>query len=655
MTLIEVDKLLFCTFRIDTKNISDMIIRLFVIISIITVLCSCKEGTDTVKKVQQYTIDQFMDNESVFGSSFSHDESQLLIGSNKSGIFNAYTLDLSTGERVALTSSEDKTIRPISFFPSDNRILYLSDNNGDEIDHIFLREEDGSTSDLTPTVGAKAGFAGWAHDEKSFFYTSNERNPQFFDMYEMDISNFTSQRIFENNDGKNVGGISRDKRYLALTKSVNTNDSDLFLYDREANIETKINESNAGHSIADFSVDGGSLYYTTDEGSEFQYLVAYDINEQSKNKKLEKPWDIWYTYFSESGKYRISGINQDGKTAIEIMNTESNELLPSPDVGDKEITNVSIAKSESKMALYAGGSDAPSDLFIYDFESGNVEKMTNTLSESIAKEDLVKGEVVRFKSYDGLEIPAILYKPQNANASDKVPGIIQVHGGPGGQTRLNYSSLYQYLVNHGYAVLCVNNRGSSGYGKTFFQMDDQKHGDVDLKDVIEGKKYLAAMDFVDADKIGILGGSYGGYMTMRAMTHTPDEFQVGVNIFGVTNWLRTLKSIPPWWGSFKEALYLEMGDPNTADSTRLYNISPLFHADQVKNPVIVLQGAQDPRVLQVESDEMVAGIKASGVPVEYVLFPDEGHGFRKKENQIKGWSEIMTFLDTHLKKEIVKG
>jgi len=143
-------------------------------------------------------------------------------------------------------------------------------------------------------------------------------------------------------------------------------------------------------------------------------------------------------------------------------------------------------------------------------------------------------------------------------------------------------------------------------------------------------------------------------MVMRAMTHTPDEFQVGVNIFGVTNWLRTLKSIPPWWGSFKEALYLEMGDPNTADSTRLYDISPLFHADQVKNPVIVLQGSQDPRVLQIESDEMVSAMKENNVPVDYVLFPDEGHGFRKKENQIEGWGKIMAFLDTHLKKEELK-
>lgn len=182
-------------------------------------------------------------------------------------------------------------------------------------------------------------------------------------------------------------------------------------------------------------------------------------------------------------------------------------------------------------------------------------------------------------------------------------------------------------------------------------MDDQKHGDVDLKDCIWSKKYLATLDYVDTTKIGIMGGSYGGYMTMAALTFAPEEFSEGVNIFGVTNWLRTLKSIPPYWESFREALYQEMGDPYTEDSVRLYEISPLFHAHQVTKPLMVLQGANDPRVLQVESDEIVEAVKENGVPVEYVLFPDEGHGFVKKENRIKGYKKVVEFLDKYLKKE----
>jgi dipeptidyl aminopeptidase/acylaminoacyl peptidase len=180
-------------------------------------------------------------------------------------------------------------------------------------------------------------------------------------------------------------------------------------------------------------------------------------------------------------------------------------------------------------------------------------------------------------------------------------------------------------------------------------MDNQNHGDKDLKDCIAGKDWLAQQDVIDADKIGIMGGSYGGFMTMAALTSAPEEFKVGVNYFGVTNWMRTLKSIPPWWASFKDALYDEMGDPHTADSIRLKQISPLFHTDKVTKPLLVLQGAQDPRVLQVESDEIVEGVRKNGVPVEYVLFEDEGHGFVKKENQIEASKKVMAFLDQYLK------
>jgi dipeptidyl aminopeptidase/acylaminoacyl peptidase len=275
------------------------------------------------------------------------------------------------------------------------------------------------------------------------------------------------------------------------------------------------------------------------------------------------------------------------------------------------------------------------------------KKLSEVLNKEINPVDMVTAKVIRYKSFDGVEIPAIYYTPHQASTENKAPALVWVHGGPGGQSRQNFSSLIQYLVNHGYAILAVNNRGSSGYGKTFFQMDDQNHGEKDLQDCVEGKNWLADQPEINAERIGIIGGSYGGYMTMAALTFKPEEFDVGVNIFGVTNWLRTLKSIPPWWESFKDALYKEMGDP-AKDSVRLHRISPLFHTENVTKPLMVLQGAKDPRVLQVESDEIVAGVKKNGVPVEYVLFEDEGHGFVKKENQIEAYGKILEFLDKYL-------
>ncbi|MFZ1787319.1 MAG: alpha/beta fold hydrolase, partial [Saprospiraceae bacterium] len=264
--------------------------------------------------------------------------------------------------------------------------------------------------------------------------------------------------------------------------------------------------------------------------------------------------------------------------------------------------------------------------------------------------------VVRFKSFDGLEIPAIYYKPKQASKKNQVGALVYVHGGPGGQTRIGYSNSIQYLVNHGYAVLAVNNRGSSGYGKTFYKLDNKDHSNGDLKDCIWGKKWLQEQEYIDSSAIGIYGGSYGGCMVLGALAFHPEEFKVGVNLFGVANWLRTLKSIPPYWESFRKALYDELGDPYTSDSIRLRAISPLFNYEKINKPLIVFQGANDVRVLQAESDEIVEGVKKNGVPVEYVLYPDEGHGFVKKENQITTAKKTLEFLDKYLKpKEEHKG
>ncbi len=205
-------------------------------------------------------------------------------------------------------------------------------------------------------------------------------------------------------------------------------------------------------------------------------------------------------------------------------------------------------------------------------------------------------------------------------------------------------------MNHGYALYAINNRGSSGYGKTFFRMDDQKHGEADLDDVVASKEMLIETGWIDPERIGVAGGSYGGYLTLAAVTFRPEEFAVGVDLFGISNWVRTMESIPPWWESFRLALYQEMGNPET-DQERLRRISPLFHAKNIKRPLMVLQGANDPRVLKVESDEIVEAAKANGVPVEYVVFEDEGHGFSKKENRQEAWTAILEFLDEHLKGE----
>lgn len=621
-----------------------------IIVLLLSILACTPQG-EKPREVKQYTIEQFYKNVNVFGGSFSPDESLLLVTSNETGIYNAFALPTDGGEPIQLTNSTDESIFAISYFPEDDRILYVSDQGGNEINHIYLRNEDGSVIDLTPYEGVRSQFAGWSRDKQSFFYLSNKRDPRFFDLYEMDIAGFESEIMYENREGFNVGRISFNKRYLALTKSITTNNNEMYLFDLELKEMKHLSEheGDVQYSPLDFSIDNKNLFYLTNEGSEFTYLMKYDLETEERGKILETNWDVWYAYHSYNEKYRIVGINEDAKTKIQIYNLETSEDVEFPEFETGEITSVSISRSEKLMRLSVGGSKSPTNLYVYNFESGDLTQLTNTLNQDINPDDLVDGKVIRYKSFDELEIPAIFYKPHIASVKNKVPVLVSVHGGPGGQSRLSYSARIQYLVNYGYAVIAVNNRGSSGYGKTFYKSDDQKHGEVDLMDCIKAKDYLASLDYIDTTKIGIIGGSYGGYMVMAALAFQPEAFDVGVNIFGVTNWLRTLKSTPSWWESFRKALFAEMGDPYTEDSIRLYRISPLFHAGNVTKPLMVLQGANDPRVLQVESDEIVEAVRNNGVPVKYVLFDDEGHGFVKRENEIEAYGKILIFLDKYLK------
>ncbi len=631
--------------------------KILYLIPLIMMIWSCNDENsnkkDAKKDIKQYTVEQFMNNVRVMGSSFSPDESKILFSTNETGIVNAFEIERDGKNKRQITKSEKESTYSVSYFPNDERILLSADGGGNEIYHIFLREENGEIKDLTPDSSGRASFTAWARDQKSFYYTSTKRDPRYPDLYKMTIENMESELIYTNEEGYNTRAISEDGKFIALVKDITRDNADIYIYNNETK-ETKLiteHEGDINFSASQFSLDGKFLYYLTNENSEFKYLKKYNIETGESEDVYKADRGVRYAYFSHNEKYFVIGINQDAKTIVKVfINNGSRKEIDFPKFEDGDLTSVNISKSEKYMTFYLGNSSSPRNLYVYNFENKTYKQLTNSQNPEIETDDLVIGEVIRYKSFDGLEIPAILYKPKSASKDNKVPAMVMVHGGPGGQARIGYRPLTQCLVNNGYAVIDVNNRGSSGYGKTFYGLDDRKHGNHDLKDCIYAKPYLASKDWIDSTKIGIIGGSYGGYMTAAALCFTPEEFDVGVNIFGVTNWIRTLKSIPVWWESQRKGLYKEIGDP-VADSAYLYKISPLFHAENITKPFMVLQGKNDPRVLKVESDEIVAAAEKNGIPVEYVVFDDEGHGFRKKENEIIAYGKILKFLDKYLKGE----
>jgi dipeptidyl aminopeptidase/acylaminoacyl peptidase len=624
---------------------------IFGLAAALAVVAGCQTGGEP-KEVARYAIEDFLGNTSYIGASFSPDKSKILVSSDETGIYNAFAIPLDGGDPVQLTESTSEAVIVRSYFPDDERLLYSSDQGGNELNHIYVRETDGSVKDLTPGDQHTSRFVGWADDDGSFFVATNERNPKFLDVYEYAVDGYERKMIFRNNDGYMAQAISPDKRYIVLGKVRTTYDSDLYLHDRETGETTHLtpHEGDATYLAEEFTVDGSKLLMLTDEDSEFAYLVAHDLATGEREVLVRPEWDVSSAGLSKNGKYLVVRINNDARTEIVVYDAATMKKIDLPEFPQAVISSVKISDDEESIAFYVSSSRSPRDLYVYEFGGAEPRQLTRSMNANIDVNDMVDAEVVRFTSYDGVEIPGVLYKPHQTGPANKAPALVWVHGGPGGQSRVGYSGLLQYLVNHGYVVYAINNRGSSGYGKTFYMMDDRKHGEADLGDCVASKQMLIDTGYVDPDRIGIIGGSYGGYMVLAALAFTPEEFAVGVDIFGVANWVRTLESIPAWWEAQREALYKELGDP-VEDAERLHRISPVFHGGNIVRPLMVLQGANDPRVLQIESDEMVEAARANGALVEYMIFDDEGHGFRKKKNQEQGYRAILDFLNRHLRGE----
>jgi dipeptidyl aminopeptidase/acylaminoacyl peptidase len=615
------------------------------------------------------------------------DGRRLLITSDETGIFNVYEVDLESGERRALTRSRTDAAYAIGWLGDNRSFLYTSDQGGNELNHVYLRLPDGRDVDLTPGAKTKASFLSFTPDRRAFFLATNERDPAAFDVYRYDAVSLDREMVFQND--MKLGSLTMSDRgdRLAGVLEKGAADNDIYVADlayegalakagftraKEAGEPRLVteHEGDIEHALYTFDPSGNNLVIGSNEDSEFTEAFIVSLGKERRlsiplgsKRSFEVPlgggkrsdfvtdsWDVQSVSFSPSGSFHVQSVNADGRTVTQIIDRRRNRpvVLPAR-LPEGAISQVRFLPGERSAAITLSSSKSPADLYVVqlDDRDGDVQRLTNALEGRIDEEHLVRAEVVRYPSFDGLQIPAIQYRPHGVDEDDRVPAVVLVHGGPGGQSRATYSAMVQHLVNNGYGVLAVNNRGSSGYGKSFYHMDDRRHGEVDLKDVVAARAYLEGRDWVEGDKIAVMGGSYGGFMTMAALAFEPEVFDAGINIFGVTNWERTLSSIPAWWGSFRERLYGEMGDPAT-DQERHRRISPLFYADQVTKPVLIVQGANDPRVLQIESDEMVAELRANDVPVEYVLFDDEGHGFQKRDNRIEASEAYVRFLDRHL-------
>lgn len=593
-----------------------------------------------------YTASQLMKNITYASPSVSPDGLKLLFSSDEDGIPNAYSMDILDGSTSKLTDSENP-VYPIGYLMNNKSFLFTSDKGGNELDDIFLKNDEG-TVNLTEYKKAKASFLSWDKTREGFYFLWNNRDPRYFDLWHFDLKALKPNMVYKN-EHYVISAISKDGNLVALNRINDMNDSDIYIHDLSSADERLVSdhEGDAQNFAVGFSHDSSAVFYLTNYGHEFLYLRRYELKSGESTIFAWFDWDISSGVLSDEGRYLALVINYDGKCVLRIRDSLSGEEYEVSGLPEGQIMSPRFSQDGRLLCFVADSSAHPGDVYVLEVETGAVRRMTQALNPDIDPEDLVEATVERFESFDGVTVPGIFYKPYEASEQNKVPAMVFVHGGPGGQSVLSYRSIFQLLANHGFAVFCVNNRGSSGYGKQFFKAADHKHGELDLDDCVSAKDYLKTLEFIDPDRIGIIGGSYGGYMVLAALAFRPDEFELGVDIFGVSNWLRTLREMPAWWGAQRVALLKKIGDPETEEDY-LRQISPLFHADNIKKPLLVIQGANDPRVLKAESDEIVEKARANGVDVEYVIFDDEGHGFRKKKNQIRANEVIINFLKKHL-------
>jgi dipeptidyl aminopeptidase/acylaminoacyl peptidase len=584
---------------------------------------------------------------------FSHDERRILVASDRTGTFNAFALPVDGGSPEQLTHAADGSVSPISWFPEDDRFIYQGDGGGDERTVLTVRELDGSSTALTPTEAVRATFMGWSRDGADFWVATDERARPIMDLYRYSAGDYQRELIFRNDAGYGLEGMSDDGRWIALRR-VNSNiDIDLYLHDRESQetVQLSPETDEVRHRFMAFSSTEGAAYYSTDQFGEFQQVWRFDLGSGERTVAEADGWDVMRFRMSPSERYRIVQTMEDAFPAVRVSDLATGERLslPSLPVGEPG-GEIVFSPSETKLLISAFGTRAPGDLFLVDLADPRSEprQLTRVLHPTIDPDDLVEATVVRFESPDGVEIPGILYRPLQASHDNPVPALVSLHGGPGGIAVRAWDERLQHLANHGYAVIDLNYRGSDGYGRTFRTLADRRHGEADVVDILAARDWLAALDWVDGDRIGLLGDSFGAFLSLATLAQHPESFVAGIAGHGSINWISTLGIAAHRLGPAVEAQYAAIGHPER-DAERLRRVSPYFHAERVTRPLLMYYGANDPRYDMSEIDEFVTTLRGNGVPVEYLLFEDEGHFLVNRENRIALQQAWLTFLESHLR------
>lgn len=559
------------------------------------------------------------------------------------------------------------TSRPIRnyFWSLDSRfILYVQDKGGDENFNVYAvspteKPSEGSdvpsARNLTDASGIRALIYALPETDPDAIYVGlNIRDKAWHDLYKIKISTGERTLIRENRDRYQSMIFDNKDRLRLAVRSAQNGDTEILRISDDGTA-TKIYSCDAFETCSPirFHKDNKRVYIQTNKGDSDLIELALMDAETGVVTKVEKDplgkVDLGAVSFSEISKEIVATTYVDDKPRVyfkdkdfeRIYNTIKNRL------GDREINFQSSTRDESKWIVSTTSDTDPGTVWLFDRKSGNLQTLYQ-IREKLNRSVLSPMKVIRYKSSDGLEIPAYLTIPKGSDGKN-LPLVVFPHGGPWARDYWGYSTYAQFLANRGYAVLQPNFRGSTGYGKKFLNAGNNEWGQKMQDDITWGVRYLVEQGIADPKRVGIMGGSYGGYATLAGVTFTPDLYSAAVAIVAPSNLKTLLESIPPYWEAVRVVFYKRMGNPNTPEGLeQMRRQSPLSYADRIKTPLMVVQGANDPRVNKRESDQIVAALASRNYPVEYLVAPDEGHGFARPVNNMAMIAAAERFLAKHL-------
>jgi dipeptidyl aminopeptidase/acylaminoacyl peptidase len=582
--------------------------------------------------------------------SFSPDGSKIAFITNISGLPQVWTMSTSGGYPSLVTSFDDP-VGFVNWSPNGEWLAFNVAPGGGFNEQIYIVRPDGSgLRRLTDGGKANNFLDGWTRDGRFIAFSSNRRDPSATDSYLLEVATGQLRMVAQNKGIGSIDDVSRDAKYAVISRLVNRGDNNLYLIRLADGKETLLtaHEGPGQFGGIGLSPDARTLYLVSNKDRDLMAFARVRMDQEGQPGPIEvlaarDDGELAGGVMNEQGTQVALLWNIAGRSELSFYDTATGKNTPGPKLPTELGGALDFSKDGRRLALALSGSSAPADIWVLDLNSKQFTQLTHSPHAGIDLTKLVRPELVTYKAHDGLELSGWLYRAPGVSGPG--PIVLSFHGGPEGQERPGFNTTYQALLSRGIAVFAPNVRGSSGFGKKFVNLDNGALRVNGVKDIKASVDYVVSAGVADPKRIGIVGGSYGGYMVMAGLTEYPDMFAAGANLFGVVNFETFFKNTQPWMAAISK---IEYGDPDK-EAEMLRQLSPLTRIDRVKAPTIVLHGANDTNVPVIEAEQVVENLKKRNIPVEYVLFPDEGHGWRKTPNRIRSAVAIVKFFEKHLK------